>query len=254
MSNYNHAVYVFDLDGVITDPETTTIDVAVVDHISDMLASGAYCAVNTGRSYEWVESNVISAFEQHDNSNVFERLIIVCEKGGESFALQQQACQAVKRIFEEHKNQLSAMFWDATKRTMATVEKKPEANLDDFKQQQRHFIDLLQEQLEYFDIKIVPTVSAIDVELPEAGKHAGAELIYEWIVTSTDVTHDTFICFGDSSGDYEMARYFAAQGAKTTFVFVGKPSVTFEEDVRVETIRPSAHYATGTREYFGLRA
>lgn len=266
MSDYSDAVYVFDLDGVITDPETTTIDARVVDHISDMLAAGAHVAVNTGRSYEWVKTNLVSTFERRNSPEAFERLIIVCEKGGESllwrdgklteqpsrFALQQQAYDITKRIFEEHKTAFSSMFWDDTKRTMATVEKKPEADLDDFKRQQQHFIGLLREELRAFDVKIMPTVSATDVELPEAGKHAGAELIYEWVAKNTDVTHDTFTCFGDSPGDYEMARYFAQTGAKTTFVFVGKPDLTFEEDERAKTIRPTAHYAAGTREYFGL--
>lgn len=264
--NYTDAVYVFDLDGVITEPKNTTVDSTVVNHIYDMLAQGAHIAVNTGRSYEWVEHNLVVALKRRNNAAAFARLIIVCEKGGESmvwhdgdfrpqpsrFALQKQAYDTAKQVFDEHKSELPTMFWDDTKRTMATIEKEPQADLEEFKEQQRRLITLLQDQLAAFDVKIDPTVIATDIELPQAGKHAGAELIYEWVAKATDVTHDTFTCFGDSPSDYEMARYFAQQGAKTTFVFVGRPELAFEEDKHVETIRTAAQYATGTREYFGL--
>ncbi len=142
------------------------------------------------------------------------------------------------------------MFWDDTKRTMATIEKEPAASLNEFKEQQTHLSELLHENLKDHDVRIDATTIATDVESSKAGKHAGAELIYDWVAQHTSVTSDIFTCFGDSPSDYEMARYFAQQNATTTFVFVGEASDTFQEDERVKLVRTKAHYAAGTREYF----
>jgi hydroxymethylpyrimidine pyrophosphatase-like HAD family hydrolase len=264
MRNQIDAVYVFDLDGVITNPQDSSVNTTVVDTIYDMLSGGVHVAVNTGRSYDWVEKNLVGTLKQRSNDEIFSRLYVVCEKGGESrvwqdgefrsqpsrFALDHEAYDVTKRVFEEHKAELDTMFWDATKQTMATIEKEPASDLSEFRSQQTLLVDRLEEALGEADVKVDPTTIATDVESPRAGKHAGAELIYEWVAQNTPVEGDVFTCFGDSVSDYEMARYFAAQGAKTMFVFVGKPEDALDEDARVETIRTEAQYDAGTEEYF----
>lgn len=264
MNSYSDDIFVFDLDGVITDPADSSVDAVVVDAIYSRLAGGAHIAVNTGRSYEWVGQNLVGEFKRRGDAAALGRLFIVCEKGGESmiwrdgdfvpqtsrFGLSQEVYGIAKELFETHASELTAMFWDATKRTMATIEKYPEADLSEFKDQQRRLGELLHDALDSQDVKIDLTTIATDIESPRAGKHAGAELIYEWVAEHTPVEGDVFTCFGDSPSDYEMARYFGEQGAKTTFVFVGKPDATFDEDERVRTIRTSAQFAAGTREYF----
>ncbi len=84
MPSHNDAIYVFDLDGVITNPDDSSVDHEIVDHLYAMLEGGAHIAVNTGRSYEWVGANLVNLLAQHSNPGIFARLYIVCEKGGES--------------------------------------------------------------------------------------------------------------------------------------------------------------------------
>lgn len=256
------AVYVFDLDGVITNPEDSAVDEVVVAHIGNILTQDGHVAVNTGRSYEWVEENFVSRLASSDSS-IFHRLYIVCEKGGESriwqhgefvsqpsrFALASDITQTIHDIYQEHQNKLSTMFWDATKQTMATIEKYPQADLAEFHQQQADLKHWLEQGLHGSGVKIDATTIATDVESPLAGKHAGAELIYDWVAKHTPIEHDTFVCFGDSISDYEMARYFAQQNALTTFVYVGKPTDTLQEEGRVELVITNALYSAGTREY-----
>lgn len=62
---------------------------------------------------------------------------------------------------------------------------------------------------------------AIDIHAPEAGKGAGAQIIYHWLSRVSDMKHDHFVCFGDSPGDYDMARFLAKQSHDTVFVFSG---------------------------------
>jgi hydroxymethylpyrimidine pyrophosphatase-like HAD family hydrolase len=162
MNNSSHTknvVYVFDLDGVITNPEDSSVNEAVVSKMLQMLSDGIYVVVNTGRSYNWVESNLVSRFLKSGNPSIFTRFISVCEKGGETvhwvnnnaivspseFALNHDDYHIAKKLYENNKEEFNTMFWDDTKRTMATIEKKPSANLLLFHQQQQKFSELLKE-------------------------------------------------------------------------------------------------------------
>ncbi len=259
-------IFVFDLDGVITDPENSSVDMVTVKRIHTLLEENSYVAVNTGRSYEWVKDNLLDALRDLGVGDLFEHLYIVCEKGGESllwngddfypqpsrFALPEDAMKICKNLFDENKTALNTMFWDATKRTMATVEKYPEVSLAEFHEQQAVFSKKLADAFAGHDVRIDNTTIAIDVEQPSAGKHAGAELIYEWVARHPETEGAAYICFGDSKSDYEMARYFAQQSVPTTFVFVGKKDTALDEHDEVQLIRTDAMYANGTREYFQM--
>lgn len=258
-------LYVFDLDGVITHPHDSSVDTRAVESIRLFLDQGNYVAINTGRSYQWVETHLLSALKT--TAPPFDRLFIACEKGGESikwhqgkftpqpsrFALADDIHRKVHLLFESHMSQFSTMFWDATKTTMATIEKHPHADLDQFKNEQRRLVTMLRELFASHDVRIDPTTIATDVESPRAGKHAGAELIHEWIEDLYGTGQKHYISFGDSKSDYEMARYFADSGNESTFVFVGGKHETFNEHADVTLIRTNAEYAAGTNEYFSLQ-
>src|SRR5690554_2618633 len=112
-------VLVFDLDGVITDPKDTSVDTVVVEHIHKLLKDGTYVAINTGRSFQWVEANLLQILRSWNGRAMFGQLYIVCEKGGESliwdgndfapqpsrFALPKEATDTCKQIFEENAQQ-----------------------------------------------------------------------------------------------------------------------------------------------------
>lgn len=256
-------VFVFDLDGVITNPANSQVNEDVVRAMHRLLVAGSYLAVNTGRSFEWVEQNLLRRLPNDGDSQIFDRFIAVCEKGGEmvalqdgqwsvsssEFALPHETYESTRATFDQNKEQLSSMFWDSTKRTMATIEKLPSADLDTFHVEQHLLVTMLSASLSGHEFKIDPTTIATDVESPLAGKHAGAQLIYEWIRSFTDTVECSFISFGDSVSDYDMARYFAAQGAKSTFVYVGKPTDKIAHDDRVIFTPTTAHYDAGTLEF-----
>lgn len=256
-------IFVFDLDGVITNPQDSLVDAVVVKQIYKLLEDGNRVAVNTGRSYAWVKTNLTDVLEDMGGHVLFDRLYIVCEKGGESlawhdgdfhpepsrFALSKETIATCRQVFDDNASELNAMFWDATKLTMATIEKIPASSLDNFHRQQILLVAKLESAFGSHDVKIDATTIATDVELPGAGKHAGAELIYAWLVQQANIQNVSFVCFGDSLSDYEMARYFAGQGNKTTFVFVGKKDVIFDEHQGVQLVKTDSLYATGTREY-----
>lgn len=255
-------IFVFDLDGVITDPSDSSVDPAVMSRIHALLEEGHVIAVNSGRSYVWVKEHFVDALE-HLGATAFDRLYVVCEKGGESiiwnggefvpqpsrFALDVASRDECRRIFEEGAAEFGSMFWDGTKQTMATIEKRPEAELSQFKREQAVLAERLRAAFPGNDIRIDATTIATDVESAEAGKHAGAELIHAWVQEHHPAEGARFISFGDSLSDYEMARYFDQAGSASTFVFVGKKDTVFDEAAGVELVRTRGEYAGGTREY-----
>lgn len=256
-------VFVFDLDGVITDPKDSQVNEAVVDLMYQLLASGDPLAVNTGRSYDWVEKNLVSRLRAHQNEEIFQRFIVSCEKGGETvtweggqpiiapseFALPINLYKIAQKAFTDNQSGLQTMFWDDTKRTMATVEKEPSANLDTFHEEQETLVEAFNERLAQYDVRIDATTVATDVELPAAGKRAGASLIFNWMQSRyPDFTR--YISVGDSASDYEMAKYFADHSDASTFVYVGNTTDKIEYDERVRFITTDDKYAAGVLEYF----
>lgn len=259
-----HPLFVFDLDGVITDPHDSSVDDGAVTHIHRLLETGLFVAVNTGRSFEWVEKHLLGRLKAKGASKVFDHLLIVCEKGGECvawqhdtfvprpsrFSLPEAIRMQCRQLFTDNAAQFPTMFWDETKQTMATIEKYPAADLDDFRYEQQALTAMLERAFAGQNVRIDATTIAIDVESHEAGKHAGAELIYEWFAVHADIAQATFTSFGDSVSDYEMARYFAQQGNDSIFVFVGKAETLFAEHEGVRLVRTKQQYSAGTREYF----
>jgi hydroxymethylpyrimidine pyrophosphatase-like HAD family hydrolase len=255
------SVFVFDLDGVITDPKDSSVDQRTVDVIAGLLYKGNLVAVNTGRSYEWVQQNLLETLRSVGDA--LQNLAISCEKGGDfiewtnnafvqrpsRFALPAALQTQCKELFETHQEMLTTMFWDATKRTMATIEKIPDADLTAYHAEQEQLITLLRTAFAEHDVRIDPTTIATDVESMQAGKHAGAELIFEWVGKQAAVVSQ-YISVGDSISDYEMARYFAQQKSKSVFVFVGAKDATFTQELGVRLVRTEASYAAGTLEYF----
>lgn len=256
-------IYVFDLDGVITDPRDTQVNDKVLEQILRLLRAGTRVAVNTGRSYEWVEENLINYLLKQNDTSIFQRYIVICEKGGEAiawpdgkftmrpsrFAIPAAAHQRTREIFQTHSAQLDSMFWDSTKRTMATIEKYPTFDLAAFHAQQKIFAGYLQAGLKAYDVKIDVTTAGTDVESPHAGKHAGAELIYEWAAKEDPAAELSFISIGDSVSDYEMARYFAEVGAASTFVYVGQAQQAIVSHDRVRLVIPGSRYDEGALEF-----
>ena len=131
---------------------------------------------------------------------------------------------------------------------MAALDKEQVTPLDVFKPAQKELTDMLRDLFNGQSITVANSTDAVDVHAIEAGKRAGAQLIYEWLKRTTDIQHDHFVCFGDSIVDYEMACFFAAQSHEATFVFTG-PAFNGPLDLGVEFVKPESLYHNGAYEY-----
>jgi hypothetical protein len=261
-------VYVFDIDGVITGPNTSELDDRVTDWMVEQLKHGTKIAVNSGRSYAWIEENLLLSLISKGAGTVFDNFLLVCEMGGETystyegemvlkpsrFALAPEAHAKAHDIFKRNKGGFATLKWDNTKHTMATISKHTAADPERFKSEREIMLDKVKDGLEGFEVKVMSDITATNIVSPLAGKHAGAALIYDWVLKDMPegVSHPeqlTFISIGDSSSDMAMADYFAEKGAASTFVYVGDPKVKLEEHEGVNRVVTNARYADGTTEF-----
>lgn len=256
----NQPVYIFDVDGVINDIHTYRADTRVLGQISKLLHDGCCVALNTGRGYAWVEQNVVDYLRKKPGAaSDLSRLFVSVEMGGltvafangverherTAFSLLPEQIERVKRLYEQHKI-AGVQHWYAGKLSMATIDKPAGASPARFLVEGKALIAALEKEFAGEHVKILHNPDAIDVTTPEAGKWAGAQLIYDWLQRAPGATPTHFICFGDNASDYEMARFFAGQGHRVDFVFTGETLGQVTHDPGIIFTKTAAFYSDGT--------
>lgn len=259
----SQSVYIFDVDGVLNDLQVYEPDERILSYMAALLKSGTFVAINTGRGYAWVEEHVVRPLCRtvHSDAEALRRLFVSAEMGGlgvafadgteqktrSAFGLTVRQIEQVRRVFDAHPEYANRVHWYA-KETMATLDKNSGTALPAFKPAQKELTGMLRKAFKGQPVVVANSNDAIDVHAPEAGKRAGAQLVYEWLRRTTNVRHDHFVCFGDSIVDYDMARFFAAQSRNATFVFSG-PVFTGEFDPAVRFIKTDRPYHEGVYRY-----
>jgi hydroxymethylpyrimidine pyrophosphatase-like HAD family hydrolase len=235
-------LYVFDLDGVVTDPATTAINDDVLTHIAASLQADKPVVFNTGRPYEWAEENILHHLQPLLTPSQLDNLLLVAEMGSilysfkdgqpniqtdETLALPPQFIHDTKQLLTEGADPYQTyMWWDDEKHTMGSLVKHAHVAIDDFNRVR----PLLANDLNYLltkhnltDFMLGQTTIATDIQHRNAGKHKGAKQVLAWL-DEKQLRPRHYYAFGDSPSDKAMAEEFSTTGTPTTFVFVGDPS------------------------------
>ena len=263
---------VLDLDGVVTDPHSGAVNSSVLAVVIADLKRGVPVAFNTGRTLDWVEGNILPVLSAACLPRELELLCVVGEKGGVIGRIERGSLlfaldaslnppadfkHAVRELVEDPAGPYAfAMFWDALKRTMISIERRPEVSVAEFQAVRKPLIDDLQRLLTEYNLphfKIDPTVVATDIQHEAAGKHLGAEHILIWL-EKQGIAPSTFTAVGDSPSDAAMAEVFAAV-APTIFVFVGDPATYHKPDsANYTAVITGGGYAADTATYLAEQA
>lgn len=264
-----NSVYIFDVDGVLNNLTSSESDPRIIAHIATLLDAGTYVAVNTGRGYEWVEDNVIQPLKKElETADSLNRFFVAVEMGGlavefegcaenrikSAFSLSKEQIALVRSTFETYPKYTDTLYWYG-KESMATLVKNNTTSMEVFRPIQKALTTILQVAFNQQNVVVANSNDAIDIHSIQAGKWAGAELIYEWLRRSTNVDHDHFVCLGDSPVDYEMARFFAEQSHDTVFVFTGSELGATGSYANLEVVKTELPYNEGAYQYlqdFGL--
>ncbi len=256
-------VYVFDFDGVLCDIGVFKIDDRILDLLAQLLQSGAYCAINTGRAYDRVETECVALLRAAYPALSLDRLMATTEMGGEvttfaagqpvsvrtKYALTPDEIAVFHEVWQAHKAELPAMYVYTSKQSMATTVRDHHYDEATYAPQKALFEQWLHKAYAGTDVVITGTAESTDVHAPHAGKNAGAANIIAWLAGVSDIQHDTVVCFGDNHSDYEMAREFAERGFETTFVYTGEGLEVAKPHDTVKVVDTAATYTNGTVEY-----
>jgi hydroxymethylpyrimidine pyrophosphatase-like HAD family hydrolase len=269
-------IYVFDLDGVVTDPQTNKVSAEVLAHVIDDLKQGRAAAFNTGRPHEWVTEHVLPGLREACSPDELENLLLVAEMGGvvctfkdgdmhieldETLSLPGAFIDGVLHLLDVQQPDGSrladSMTWDSHKKTMGSLVKWDHTTLDEYNQVRPVLTKGLEHLLQTHDLGdfiIGQTTIATDIQHRTAGKHKGADQVLDWL-HDRGVTPRNFYTFGDSISDKAMAETFAATGAKTTFVFVGDPAQGSEvQGQDYETVIMEGRHSSDTADYLAKLA
>jgi hydroxymethylpyrimidine pyrophosphatase-like HAD family hydrolase len=264
-------MFVFDVDGVITDPHSSKVSVEVLTHVANDLNAGSAVAFNTGRPYEWVNENVLRDLRTMCPPEAFDHLLIVAEMGGvlctftageirieldETLSLPGAFITDVRAVLETEQSdgtRLSDdMWWDPIKKTMGSLVKWDHIGIERFNEVRpvlAQKLEVLLKKHALHDFMIGQTTIATDIQHKDAGKHKGAGQISAWLAGRGDAPA-TFYTFGDSISDKAMAETFASHGANTYFVFVGDPQQGSDvQSEAYETVVTGGGHDTDTAAY-----
>lgn len=278
-SNKNPSfAYLFDVDGVITDPKEKKItEDRLLDMLAEKLESNLPVTLNTGRSNEWMIERVINPLTiRLEDKSVLKNFFAVGEKGLTWASFNENLMQGVfnktggqvrgfdisvfldrdtVRHFETLKNEVKKLikgqyshstFFDDTKKAMISAEMNDGYHQPDYHKEQSGFVRAIEILLENHSLRdkfrIDPSTISTDIQIPEAGKHLGARHIMDWL-KSRNINPAHFITIGDSVSDLEMADELYSQGRSVEFWYVNpsKPlDLTKPYPVKVSTKEFSA--------------
>jgi hydroxymethylpyrimidine pyrophosphatase-like HAD family hydrolase len=238
-------VLIFDVDGVITNPQKKIItEPEILDEIIKLLGKGIPVALNTGRSVSWMTEKVINLLKDKVNDKtILSNFFAVGEKGGTWAEFDNKGKLIISKdenisVPDNLKNEIrdlianrfsDSMFYDESKLTMISTEMKDGHSLEDYKEQQKilvaEFKIILSDNKLSKKFKIDPTTIAVDVENIFVGKHFAVKRIIEW-VKEKGFNLQKYITFGDSfRSDIPMAEELYSQNLPVEFVYVGKEGI-----------------------------
>ncbi len=259
--------YLFDVDGVLTDPvEKKITEPELLDYIFTFLSQGEPVALNTGRALEWVQEKVLTAlFAKAKDKRIFTRFIVIGEKGEtwivwdeegrahqettEGLVLPKNLQDKFSELIEERFS--DAMFFDNTKTVMITAEMKDNYDIQKFQARKNKFIEELQSLLKSLGLENTYAIHKDDISVSIEHTHVGKALGAKRFLTflkERDLKPEQFYCFGDTTTDFEMADELQKRGEDVTFVYTGDKE-RLGEIKKAYPIAFAEGYSQGTLAY-----
>ena len=257
--------YIFDVDGVITDPvEKKITKPKLVEIIASMLEQNVPVAFISGRGMEWLRAQVITVIEAYiDNhpemdKNMLDNLYVSGEFSGvyalhgdgkrevsynSAFTIPGELRTKLNTLAEKFKN---IGFVEHEKQTQFTIEAKK--GKDYFKDGGDTIVEAIRKEiLDYPDLTASYDRIGMNVKHKDANKRYAIKHYLAWL-DNKKVVPDKIIVFGDSPSDLEMGDELFAQKKQFEFVFVGDKNDLKEQSNFPVTIT-QGHCDAGTLEY-----
>jgi len=246
--------WLFDVDGVLTSPELKRItQPGLYKELIKRLRRGEPVGLNTGRSLSFLTELLHPLEVQLIDKRLLRYVVALGEKGGvrldyglsgehvpdvdSSIDIPKDLQAQVRALADESRFSI-CMFFDRTKQTMISLELREGCLIEEFESRQREVVDRLRALLErgnwHKQFSIDPTRIATDVQHTYVGKALGTLKFVKWLETR-GINPVRYVCFGDSSSDYEMLEQLLQLGKQAQLVFVGEKHLLHGKDTRFVT-------------------
>ncbi len=231
--------WLFDIDGVITNPETKHVEEKeITDFIVQRLENGDFVALVTGRALSWILDRVTPLIESGIKNPVFlNNFYVSGEFGGtfmvwdngtekseidRSISIPQEIISEAKKAAEEFSD---SNFFDPDKKTMVSIEMKDGMRVEDFAPIQARLADALRSILDKYDqgekLEVHVDRIATNIRDKNLNKHYSARQVAKWI-DSKGIKPEIYRIFGDSASDVEMAEEINSTKTPIEMIFVGE--------------------------------
>ena len=258
--------YIFDVDGVITDPTTKLPQDKVLDILLNKLKKNEPIAFNTGRSVRWVYEKVIKNMGLGiKDLGILNNLFVIGEFGGTMLEFnkagkpQFSIDENIKtpKYLEEKANLIlkeynSSMFHNNSedkKETMISSEMLTNFSLEKYHEEQEKLFERWRELVKALKLegkyKVSKGMIGTDIMNINVGKKFATKKTFIWLREKGFNPRDAYI-FGDSELDILMAEESFEEGIQTTFVFVGG---NISKDYPFTVIETDERFTEGTLEY-----
>ncbi|ASN37636.1 hypothetical protein [Paeniglutamicibacter terrestris] len=247
-----------DVDGPIASPVTRDVTPEIISLLLDLAGAGIPVIFNTGRSDEFIKSQVMAPMIQAGMRQDL-KIHAICEKGATWFTFGSKGAEelyidhdlAVPGAYAREIRELVAtdfaehMFFDETKRAMVSVEQHIVADNTEYRRAQvsfdaaameamtRHGLGVQRLEVNKpdanndIDYRVDPTIISTDIESVQLGKDLGARRALE-LLAGDEIVPASWFTVGDSRTDYAMADWLAEEGHQVSHVDVrpadGMPS------------------------------
>lgn len=233
----------FDVDGVITNPETKQSHPLLLGYIANRLLSGAPVGLASTRDFAWVEENVINPIRGRFSADRLDNLFVSTEKSAVTTTYQNgeihKEYDESLRVPQEIGDQLRVRIEDKgysgvfyyPKETLFTAEIYGGDDPSILAEQNRQ----LDELFAYVQRELLPhgspfkadrTHIAIDIYHSLGNKAISARRFITFLESrGFDPKSFRFITVGDGSTDLEMADGIRESGLDVEFGWVGRISL-----------------------------
>ncbi|MDO8658545.1 MAG: hypothetical protein Q7K55_07415 [Candidatus Levybacteria bacterium] len=258
-------VYMFDVDGVITNPESKRANPRLLAFLANKLFCNKPVAFATTRDYQWVEENIISVIRPYLSPNKLDNLFVSCEKGavtithenGKKVVSYDESLRVPEKIGERLKEKIgenNPHIFYYPKETLFTAEIYGGDNPEALREQNRALdelyvwvtSELIQPDSPY---KADRTAIAIDIFNKLGNKMISAQNFVNYLkAKGVDLINKKFVAVGDGKTDLEMAIGLHQAGQEVAFAWVGRGNPP--QDNRFPVITPGTNVTNdeGTKD------
>lgn len=258
--------YIFDVDGVITDPvEKKITKPELIDIIAHKLQQNIPVAFISGRGMQWLEGQVISVlevyFDNHPEMDIklLDNVYVSGEFGGvsalhkngvrEEFVNQELAISDDLRM---KVNEVSEKFSyyakiEHDKQTQFSMEAK--SGNEFFGDEGKRIADTLKKEIDsYPDLEVHVDRIGMNVKNKNANKRYAIKQYLQW-AAEKGFASEIYYVFGDSASDLEMGEELYNQNKNFEFIFVGNKENLLGKSPQFKLTITEGHCDAGTLEY-----